>query len=473
MLKLVLKLPGSVFILLLAATALLLTIALQYPLSTTFPIGGDAASHIRAAQNILNGQQAILTLRTSNYPLSNLILSGFAVLPGTWPDRFVAWITIGHILAGGALAALLWRIGSAYAAAAGLAIWALTPVGINTHFEDGTAPQLWSLIFLLLTFERLAAGKRLSTVIFFTAAALTHFLTGFVLAASLTMGTLVLLPIRRQLAAAQARLIKYLAVLIAALAVLSIRRVIRGLQLPFVESQAKDYFLLDVLRSKFTPWLVVSLPGLAVMVRQLRRSLPTATSLLSFLWLSFLLTTNSSFSTGLWENRFRTYFITAVCLAAGLALPALVQSAFRSAFLQLLFVSLLFTTTAALTWKDNADTYRYYETPNNQTLPPDARSAIGWLADHAPANSVIASTTATRYGEWIPVLTSLRWHELSANHPLLSASGEELSAAARTAELTHLIFFTHHEDVNPALRDNRSSFIIPFTNSSTVIVQLL
>lgn len=359
---------------LLTAASLLFTFALQYPLSTTFPIGGDAASHIRAAQTILAIKQApaaaITLIKHSNYPLSHLLFTAWAALPFSWPDRFVWWITLGQILTGFSIGALLWRIGSWRAAAAGVAIWALTPIGINNHFEDGTAPQLWSLIFLILTFERLAAGSTWGTLVMVAATVGTHFLSGFVLIASLIMGTVLLLPVRHRLAPHQAALIKYLGALTAALAALIIYKYIHGPNWPFVEQQSEDFFLLDILKSKFALWVVLSIPGIAILTSKLRHSLPASTSLLSFFWLAFLLTTNSTLNVGLWENRFRTYFIVAVCLAAGLSLPHISRSAFRSPAARLLFLGLLFTTLTALTWRDNAAVYRFYEDSSRPIYSP-------------------------------------------------------------------------------------------------------
>lgn len=466
------KLPADAAIPLLAAAALLITLAIQYPLSTTFPIGGDAASHIQAAKDILGGEQTILTLRTSNYPASQFIFAGFTALPATWPDRFVWWITLGHILVGVAIAVLLWRISSWPAAAAGLVIWALTPVGINTHFEDGTAPQLWSLVFLLLTFERLAAGSVWSTLAFAGAAVSAHFLTGAILIISLAMGSLMLLPVRRYLAFQQSRQIKYYAIVFALFALLTAFPLTRPFTIPFIEPQSEDFFVLDMLKSKFAPWLVLSLPGLSLMTRQLRRRLPAATSLLSFFWLSFLLTTNSSLHVGLWENRFRTYFIMSVSLSAGLALPALLRSAFRGPVLRFLFTSLLITTLAVLTWRDNAATYRYYEEPNNQTLPPDVRAALTWMKDNLAPTDALASTTATRYGEWIPILTPFRWQELPPNYPLFTTPGNELYTIARAQSFTHLILFLHHEDVPRAIAERPELFKVAFANPSAAIYQL-
>jgi len=425
MMKAVTKLHVSPPLALLGALALTIAIAAQYPGSTTFPIGGDAAAHISVAQTLLHPSstdEVLITLKTSNYPLSQLMFASTGVVPANWPQRFTWWMTSGHIMVGLALAALLWRISSWRAAAAGLAIWALTPIGIGTHFEDATAPQLWSLFFLLLTFERLAANSLFGTLLMLAATAYAHFLSGFILILSLVIGTVLLFPVRARLAPKQTKLIKYLGILIGLLVIFALYKLLTGVELPFIENQSEDFFLIDILKSKFAPWLVLAIPGLAILVSKLRFSLPAAASLLSFIWLSFLLTTNSSLNVGIWENRFSTYFVVSVCLAAGLALPTLVKTTFNHRWLSGVFILLLFGSLATITWRENDNVYSYYESAQNRArLHPEVQAAITWANDNLPADSFIVSSSASRQTEWIPVLTTFQWQALNASHELIAA----------------------------------------------------
>src|SRR3989344_6648273 len=92
---------------LLGASGLLVAMSLHYPLATTFPIGGDAASHIRVAQTIqaitATPHDAWVALKTSNYPLAQILFAVFGTLPLAWPESFVWWMAAGHILTGAAL----------------------------------------------------------------------------------------------------------------------------------------------------------------------------------------------------------------------------------------------------------------------------------------------------------------------------------------------------------------------------------
>ena len=450
--------------------------SLHYPLATTFPIGGDAASHIRVAQTIqaitATPHDAWVALKTSNYPLAQILFAVFGTLPLAWPESFVWWMAAGHILTGAALGLLLWRLGSWRAAAAGIAIWALTPVGINTHFEDGTAPQLFSLIFLVLAFERLIAGSAWGLLLAVAATAFTHPLSGFILLASLILGVIIVYPIRRYLAPNQARTVKYLSGLLVLLVIAAAARAASGLDWP--QAQAESYFfILDALRSKFAPWIVLSIPGLAVLTSRLRRSLHASASLLAFMWLAFLLTTNSNFAAGLWENRFRTYFILSVTVAASLALPRLLASAFRHPLSRFLFIILLFASVASLTWRDTEAVYSFYENPKNHArLHPSVASAISWMSENLPPGSFVASTAASRHTEWIPALTRLPWQEVNAGHDLLTKGGSELVQAAEASPFTHLIFLTDHENVPPNISAQPDAFPVIFANDAAIVFRL-
>jgi hypothetical protein len=459
-----------------AAAGLLVIFALQYPLATTFPIGGDAAAHLRVAQLLraftTAPHDAWLALRDSTYPLAQLLFAGFGILPVSQPDIFIWWMTLAHVLSGAALGLLLWRLGSWRAAAAGIAIWALTPVGTNTHFEDGTAPQLVSLIFLLLALERMLAGATWSTLLLLAATAAAHPLSGFMLAASLITGVVIVYPIRRRISPHEARLVRYISVLIAVFALVVAVRLASGVDWPQVQSESY-FYVLDALRSRFAPWIVLSIPGLALVTNRLRRRLFASASLLSFFWLSFLLTTNSNLAVGLWENRFRTYFILSVTIAAGLALPRLLASAFRHPLSRSLCALLLFTSLASLTWRDNSSVYAFYENPKNHArLHPDVAAAFTWMKDNLPPDSFIASTAATRHTDWIPILAARTWQEVNASHDLLTKKETELIAAAVASPFSHIVFLTDHEGIPEGLAARPDTFPIVFANDTAIIFQL-
>jgi hypothetical protein len=211
----------------------------------------------------------------------------------------------------------------------------------------------------------------------------------------------------------------------------------------------------------------------AVLTNRLRRHLLTSTTLLGFFWLSFLLTTNSNLAIGLWENRFRTYFVLSVVLAAGLAVPRLLTTAFRHPLSRSLFAVLLFASLASLTWRDNTAVYSFYENPKNHArLHPDIAAAIEWMKENLPADSFVASTAASRHTEWIPVLSSLAWQELNASHDLLTRQGNELREAAAHLPFTHIMFLPDHENIREGLSTQPETFPRVFESNVAVIFRL-
>ena len=181
----------SVFdtVLLFIASACLITTAAQYPLSTTFPMGGDGAAIIRNVQHI--NIRPLATLRTivhSWYPAAYILFSINALIPFiSWPILFSWWMAFGQILVGIALGFLCYRLAGARAAAIAIGLWALTPITMTSFFEDGTMAQLWSLIWITLFFERMAAKSTIGMIFFAFIAFFSHPITGLMLVATLCM----------------------------------------------------------------------------------------------------------------------------------------------------------------------------------------------------------------------------------------------------------------------------------------------
>ncbi|HLD25483.1 MAG TPA: hypothetical protein VJC05_00375 [Candidatus Andersenbacteria bacterium] len=456
--------PAFAFV---GALALLLPLAAQYPLQTTFPMGGDAAAYSHAAKTLLAFPQEPLaawhTLSRSNYPLAQVIYTLSALVPVSWPERFVIMITLAHVAAGAALSLLLYRLGHWPTAAAGLAIWGLTSITINNHLEDGTLAQLLSLVFLLLTLERSLRASSFLTLVFLIATYLTHPLSALIAVPTLVLGTMPEWLHNRSLTARKQKFLRIITLALCILAILFLIQALRGFTWPQLALEPQPDIIIDLLRSKFSFWMALSLSGFLLL-----RS-PLA---LSFAALALLLATNSHLGIGLAENRFRTYLITAIVILSAIAMPQLLTNAFRASFVRTLFVVILFGSYAALTWRDNSSVYAYYENPaNNARLIPAAREAIEWAGDRLPEGSHIATTAASRHSEWIPVLTDHTWTELNAQHPLLTTQREELQRVIAEAPFTHVMFFVDREEVLESLNDAQR-FPVLYQNPAAVIMQL-
>jgi hypothetical protein len=154
----------------LVALSCLIAPAIQYPLSTTFPVGGDAAPHIATVQHILTKPiYSISRIAHSWYPATYILFSLNAFIPFiSWTQLYPWWMALGQILTGLAIGLLIFRISGLRAAIIGIALWGMTPIALTSFFEDATMAQLWSLPWLVLFFEAVAMNskKRIVTMFF-------------------------------------------------------------------------------------------------------------------------------------------------------------------------------------------------------------------------------------------------------------------------------------------------------------------
>src|SRR5688572_12125747 len=105
------------FIALTCAWLCLAMLAIQYPLATTFPIGGDASRYILKlleANDVLQERGLVASVTTfltnTEYPGAQAIFALSALLPLSWPERFTWWIVLGHMFTATSLALLLNRL---------------------------------------------------------------------------------------------------------------------------------------------------------------------------------------------------------------------------------------------------------------------------------------------------------------------------------------------------------------------------
>lgn len=459
---------------LLLAFGVLTAFAIQYPLQTTFPIGGDAAVYARLAKislNFLHEPRAAFSAVTQvHYPLAQFIFSFSGLLPLSWPERFTWMMVAAQIMSGLSLALLLRRLSTWRAAAAGLAMWGLVTIGLNPHFEDATFAQLLSLTPLLLALERIVAGARWSALAICLATLLAHPLSGMMLFASLMLGFWPWLPFYRRLPEHQRRQVLFWSIALGAAALLILLKISSSWL--WIDAQTEDFFLLDILKSKLAPWLILSIAGLPMLLRRVSLN-PSLTILLSFMWLSFLLSTNYLLGIGIFANRFRTYFILSVIISAALAWPAVLGKTFRQPLARISFGALLFISLFAITWRNNTQVYSFYETPEHYNrLHPDVLAALGWMDEQLPVGSYLITTAANRHSEWIPVLTKHQWREINPADPLLQLEGQALSSKAQDEEATHIAFFPYREDVPQEYLNHPEWFPIVFQNNSAVIMSL-
>lgn len=454
---------------------ILLILSIQYPLSTSFPIGGDAAYYARRAQIALQFSDdptaAIQSIKNSWYPLSLTLFSATGILPLDWPSRFTWSMVIAHVSVGLCLALLLWRIGGWPTAALVMIIWSITTTGINSNFEDGTLAQLISLSFLALFLERFTAGAKWSTLLALIATPLAHPITGLVLLVSLLIAAPALFSAWPSLLVSQKKqllliiplgLVLLLLILFTGKSVFSTSQYIIGV--------ANEPFI-NVLVSSFAPFVALSPLGLLLL---LKSTTPTSTKyLIAFLFsLSVILAGNDLLKIAVWTQRLLPLFIFTVTILASLSLPHIIQTVYKSNFSRILFSLVIIVYFCTAAWISNSHVYRYYENPSNYArLHPDELAAMYWLRDHLALNSYITTSDKNRHTEWLPVITSLQWQAVSPDDAALANPTNDRIDSITFRQQEYVAYFTRRENIPVSVSQSPDRYPLVYSNQSVAVYQ--
>lgn len=443
---------------------LLAAFSIQYPLFTTFPMGGDAAYYSSIAKEaVIHPLAAIPLFIHSWYPLSLFTFSLFGGLPIDWPSRFVWWSAIGNIATGLSLGALAYRLQGWRSAAVAIATWALATTTLSDHFEDGTIAQLWSLAFMALFLESVLAGRSVIASVLLIITLLSHPITGCVLLVSVGIISLIFLPLIKLLPSTERRsqtiYICIITICVTGLiATLWKRREIA--EQFFVASQTlsiHDYFT-----SSVASLLVLAPIGIYFVIRSLRPvTMIGKATLLTFIMTSSFLAFSDLIGINTWTHRFQPYFLSSLVILSALAFPPVISLALPSRALRLFSTLILFFSIGTATWNQSSKVYAYYESPSRYArLHLDERSSLEWL--NANVNpGVIHATRANRHSEWIPVLTD----------QVLKTIPEQAEVPIEIEQGAHLIFFLKREQVPMYIQKDNARFTERFRNQSVIIYQ--
>ncbi len=455
-------------ILLIAAVACLIATAIQYPLSTTFPMGGDAAAIILRVQHVFTDPLGTFeNIRHSWYPVSYILFSLNALNPFVyWPVAFSWWMALGQILTGAMLALLTYRIAGMRAAAISMAIWAMTPITMTSFFEDGTMAQLWSLPFILLFLERMYAKSIRGMVVAFILLFFSHPITAAVFIASTLVAfpNLLITPTLASTSEKNTRRILiwcFVASICAGALFLSTREEI--FHLDFTPEASK--YSPELFQGFFLPWLLASIVGFFQISSHNKKTRLFLITLTSFLVVSFLFAINDQLGIGFWTNRLNAYLLLCICIGAGVGFSSL-QERLRSPLATGLLTLFLVTGICASVFHDNQNIYRRSESPSTYSrIHPDELSAIEWMQKNIESTSTILSSNVTRHYEWIPVLSGIPWEPLR-EHELFSRSTHE------TFEHPFIVFFTKKEQVPEWIIQNARTYHEEFRNNGAVIYRI-
>lgn len=427
------------------ATLLLIAMALQYPLSVTFPIGPDAPAHIRDALKLTKeypgDTSGIKTLIGSPYPLSVAMLSATRIIPISWADRFTWWMTMGHIAVGLALGLFIYRIHNWQAAAIAIGIWAPLTMVFNNHLASGTLPQLWSLAFLLLFLERFAAKSVIGSSVLLLIVLFSHPITAVVIILTL----LIVLPSywlnREHLNIKEQRLLQVITTTIVIIVGYILYAYILRESISLFWSGPHIEFK-KLLNSEIAPWIVLSIPGWIILQRisLMRPMMVTLWNTLYFLILALAI--NEHFGVDIWTYRFRSTLIIVSLVGIGIGLSHLTQLVFQTKIARFVFTVLIISSVALLCWQHNAIVYATHEKKFNH----GEIIAMQWMQS-LPNNSIIASTNIDRVSEWVPIYSKHLYQELNPEDKLFSLHGDALAIYVKSASYTHVIFLLRRESV--------------------------
>jgi hypothetical protein len=454
-----------------AAVVMLTIFAVQYPLSTTFPMGGDAPYYLTTVKNIVSSPfsaTSFSSLSHSWYPLAFFLLLPFTLLPITWPIAFVWWAAVGQIAAGLALGWMLYRLFNWQTAAAGLAIWAITPISATLHFEDGTIAQLWSYAFLFLFFERFHSRKPFQTFLLLLLTSLTHPITGLVLFVGLAL-SLPFLRLFQITVRPQNRHFFALFMIAVALALIAgaTLLVYRNNIFLSINANPRDIGIFEYIQDQFLPIILIAPLGIPILLKKLQ-SHPQTRNLIVVSLIAFsILGLNHIFGVHVWERRFAPYFVITIVVLSSVAWPFILKNIFTWRGNRFIFSLLFFSTIAVIVWPKNAFVYNYYESTSQYArISPDEISAIEWMQTNLPPASTIRATNATRHSEWIPVLSEHEYRQVNENDPIGQLDSPFYSGNY------YMAFFTNEESVPNEIKDNPSAFPVVFQNQAVTLITI-
>lgn len=453
-------------------------LAIQYPLQTTFPIGGDAIRYISRVEEVISAwhRSALIGITTfltnSWYPGAIALLAVSKLLPLSWPDRFVWWMTLGHLVTSYTIGFVLYKLSNWRAAAAGIAIWGLAMMSVTRHVEDGTLAQLWSLPAVVLFLYALSRGSLPGILGGLATVFIIHPISGIICLITHITTLIATYPIRHLRKNSKASL---LAIALLPPAVAFALNILFPHYTVFLQTTAESqkFLITNALTTAFGPFILLAAAGFVLLTQNFYSSPFVSITLLNFAVLSWLLTFNYLLGAPIFAHRLQTYFALSTTILAAQAFPLIVGSAFTNKMLRGLFVTFFFLSLGSFAWHENAQIFNAYESPSRYLRPhPEELSAIQWMGTNLPAKSIILSTRTTRHPEWIPILSHHEWKGLQGDDPLWHLESAALKQYLKNVPYTHLVFFKLSEKPAEVFPNGIEHFPVIYETKEVLILQL-
>lgn len=466
-----------------ASVIVLVAFSFQYPAVMPSPIGGDAAIHVRRTMDGTMG---------SVYPLSMALFSaGARIIPASWETSFVVWMALGHVATGLAIGLILYRIGGKWPAVFGMLFWSAATMNVLPFFRAATMPQLWSMVFLLLTIERFIKGSVWWGALALVATYFAHpvsFAVG-ALVAALALPTL--FTFRWLPDVFPRRTIALGITLLSGGAVLMIFLLFPS-TFPFADLAWDEpwHNMLRLLSTHFGPVLLLAPVGAVIFAVQRRTPLPSRLVLLVFGTLSVMLSLNDTFGGDIPVKRFIPYGIATAAIFGALGMYHLVSGISPHRWAKGVLTALMLAILLTNGW--NIAQSAYQEFASGCTVPYTCpavrhaeREAYEWIHANLPEDAVmVVAEGRGRATEWIPVLAERnvaapRFSGQWADTLLTGSCADMFAIIARDKQTaTHAVLyktgdiipqlFTDYPNLFSTIYENEDVIIIAFPNKEDV-----
>jgi hypothetical protein len=466
---------------LLSIGALMLVVfSFQYPFTAKIPLGNDTPTHIQIARYPISAPayrdvaESFAPLKTCyQLPSSLFVLARF--LPFTWPQRFMIWMALGHLISGLILGYLLKKIAGTIPALIGMILWASSVFGVLMFAQIGFMPQLWSMIFLLFFLERIQARSPIGAGVALIAIWFSHPGTFVVCALALAITFPQYIFSKFYCPKTDKCLSKRIIItLLSSLSLLLFLFFFKNW--PTYITFEKDLGIFRTLSYILTSQIGIIIPlvpiGFFAFVKN--HSLPQYFKIFlsTFGVISIVLGFNSLLGLGSLESRFFPYAIISVIILGSIGLEVCLRYAFSFAPLRYLVLFFILSIVAFQGWHTAVSYITNPETDKSyQHLQEKQMQIFQWIKQNLPENAVIAQNDSLPDGvvRWLPAISDRGM--VPANY-LSKNFCPTIMQHLLKSNATHVLFFTKYEKIPSVYATNSKLFEKIYDNNEAIIYKL-
>ncbi|MDO8512114.1 MAG: hypothetical protein Q7S57_02485 [bacterium] len=464
----------------LVAIIILSVFSFQYPLTSKLPLGNDAPTHIQNARYPISAPpfstvaDRFAPFKTT-YRLSSSLFALARFLPFSWPQRFMIWMALGHLLTGLLLGYLLRKFAGLIPAFIGMVFWSISVVGVLSFVQIGFMPQLWSMIFLLLFFEKLHAKSKIGVGLSLIAMWFAHPGTFIVCALALviTLPQYIFSKLDRVNETACTWKRVTVSVASALLLILLFIAFKRWPSYIALETEFNVFRTIsEILKSQIGIIVPFTPIGLIIFSRLNSISKFFRLYLVTFGALSIVLGFNSLLGIGILESRFFPFAIISIIIFGSIGIWKVLQTAFAFGPLRYLVLTVILAVAIFQGWHTAG---AYFANPGidktYQQLQPNQVEVFGWIKQNLPSNAVIAQNDSLGDGviRWLPVLTD---RGTTNGGYLNKNSCADVMNLLTQSSATYMLYFKKFETMSTAYETNPLLFKKVYDTEEAVIYEL-